>query len=1198
MKTYRFVFLFAMLSVLPFTARAADVTTVINAQININGEVISWEPRERSNLLYGSFTVVAYVNGVECGASSYSDANEGNPDYPPSYYYPVIVTTDAANIGKTIEMHLVVTAPDESDDEYGFWYGSEFANISNGEYVIQDISYSTELTVKDGEYGSAEEESFVTLNFVSPTEVTLPETIKVKVNETVDLLSLLSYSPQNASIPLDPSITWDFGNSAEFINVVDNKLIGLADTGARGAYLGGSFTNGSLSMWTIVSVIDPDVCTVYASLYRDGSEYVKLSFDQDTKTSPVLSAYVNGQRVAGPVSFQRDFSQQMGGYFLLKLKDAPEGNIEFRVSNYSFGVYSSSELIVQSASLMDVTGASFMTTFPFKKGETYGSSYNTVKVEMVTPKQVALSPSEISVPVGIPVSIKNTFEVSFLSDTGGPASIPSAYTATWNVGNYVREFTINGDEMTPQTLFPDPVVVNVDITNEDFNLQLSGRVSVTVKELLTGISFAEHYQNVKRGGDVNIYYSPIPESATYPDVMWEYDKKAFMIGNDPTGAPIMKVTENAPYGDYEIVAIALDENGEETDISDTIFVTVCAPVERIDVSTKGLLMTVGQTIALSDYVKVLPEEACDREFYVMLEKQGNGILMEGEDEEGNPVITAVELGGPLTVTVVAADNREVTAQFPVAVVTPLTGLAFQEPMQYRRPGEGVNTALTPIPRDASGYITTLEYDKNVFEQKSADAGLSVKANAPYGTYEVVASAEDIFGNDLKISSKLEVIICAPVSEIQVVSPITMALNEERALSSLVTVLPEEACDKEYGVQVSSDGNSQVVSVDSEDEEGDIIIEAVGYGKATLTVFSFDNQSITAKIEVTVADVLTSISFANRRQQGYPGTVINSEWSYSSANAIQPEVRFEYDKTVFEEQATPAGAPTFVVKEVAPAGEYKIVGKAYYDEVYQNISDTIYVSVWAHVTDIETTPLNMTVGDVVELAPYINIEPSNAHNKEYNVRSSNEDIVRVVPTLNNQRVSYTAVAVAEGSTTLKVISNDQSIEKELQVTVAAKVIPVADIAIAKGHESHTLWVGERLDLTPSLYIISPQDATNQNVEWSSSDATIVKITSEATNNGVTAVALKAGTATLTVKTVDGGKTATISVTVWSHVESVTLTEQSLSLTKGQSAVLDGYVKVSPEDAHDRAVRWTTSDKGVATVSEGNGQWSVTAVGDGE
>ena len=120
-------------------------------------------------------------------------------------------------------------------------------------------------------------------------------------------------------------------------------------------------------------------------------------------------------------------------------------------------------------------------------------------------------------------------------------------------------------------------------------------------------------------------------------------------------------------------------------------------------------------------------------------------------------------------------------------------------------------------------------------------------------------------------------------------------------------------------------------------------------------------------------------------------------------------------------------------------------------------------------------------------------------------------------------------------------------------------------------------------------ITPSNATNQNVTWESSDTKVATV-----DNGlVTAVA--EGTATITVTTADGGKTATCEVTVTqpakTPVTSVTLDKTSLTLDVGGSDTL--AVTVKPDNATNKAVTWSTSNKNVATVNNG----VVTAVGAG-
>lgn len=121
-------------------------------------------------------------------------------------------------------------------------------------------------------------------------------------------------------------------------------------------------------------------------------------------------------------------------------------------------------------------------------------------------------------------------------------------------------------------------------------------------------------------------------------------------------------------------------------------------------------------------------------------------------------------------------------------------------------------------------------------------------------------------------------------------------------------------------------------------------------------------------------------------------------------------------------------------------------------------------------------------------------------------------------------------------------------------------------------------------------ITPSNATNQNVTWESSDTKVATV-----DNGlVTAVA--EGTATITVTTADGGKTATCEVTVTQPAEtpvaSVTLDKTSLTLDVGGSDTLTATVK--PDDATNKAVTWSTSNENVATVDQ-NG--NVKAVGAG-
>lgn len=116
-------------------------------------------------------------------------------------------------------------------------------------------------------------------------------------------------------------------------------------------------------------------------------------------------------------------------------------------------------------------------------------------------------------------------------------------------------------------------------------------------------------------------------------------------------------------------------------------------------------------------------------------------------------------------------------------------------------------------------------------------------------------------------------------------------------------------------------------------------------------------------------------------------------------------------------------------------------------------------------------------------------------------------------------------------------------------------------------------------------VKPDNATDKNVTWSSSDSSIATVDE---TGKVTAV--KIGSATITAKA--GDKTAECKVTVFVAVTSVELNKTTLSLIEGDSETLTATVK--PDNATDKTVSWSSSDEKVATVKDGK----VTAVKVGE
>jgi len=168
------------------------------------------------------------------------------------------------------------------------------------------------------------------------------------------------------------------------------------------------------------------------------------------------------------------------------------------------------------------------------------------------------------------------------------------------------------------------------------------------------------------------------------------------------------------------------------------------------------------------------------------------------------------------------------------------------------------------------------------------------------------------------------------------------------------------------------------------------------------------------------------------------------------------------------------------------------------------------------------------------------------------------------------------ALKAGKATITVTTVDGNKSAVCEVTVTDKTIAVTGVTLNKSTLSLEVGSSETLVAT-----VQPDNATNKNVTWSSSDKSVATV-----DAGGKLSALKAGKTTITVTTEDGGKSAVCEVTVKEAtiaVTGVTLNKSTLSLEVGGSETL--VATVQPDNATNKNVTWSSSDKSVATVDAG-------------
>lgn len=211
---------------------------------------------------------------------------------------------------------------------------------------------------------------------------------------------------------------------------------------------------------------------------------------------------------------------------------------------------------------------------------------------------------------------------------------------------------------------------------------------------------------------------------------------------------------------------------------------------------------------------------------------------------------------------------------------------------------------------------------------------------------------------------------------------------------------------------------------------------------------------------------------------------------------------------------------------------------------------------------------LTLSEGEEETLVASVYPDNATNKKVTWQSSNESVATVL--------EGTVTAKMAGEATIVVKTDDGGFTARCKVIVNPKVYQVESVKLSKSEL--TLTEDEEQVLIATVY---PDNATNKNVTWTSTDGSVASVDS---NGKVTAH--KAGYTTIRVTTEDGGKTATCGVTVKAKhypVERVGLSHSSVQMTEGDLLTLTATVY--PLNATDKSVRWSSSNTTVAVVENG-------------
>ncbi|EOH96111.1 M6 family metalloprotease domain-containing protein [Enterococcus moraviensis ATCC BAA-383] len=453
---------------------------------------------------------------------------------------------------------------------------------------------------------------------------------------------------------------------------------------------------------------------------------------------------------------------------------------------------------------------------------------------------------------------------------------------------------------------------------------------------------------------------------------------------------------------------------------------------------------------------------------------------------------------------------------------------------------------------SKSYLTK-ENELSLFNVETVPTSKTTDGASP----KLDLSVEEKKDNTVKISFKNAKVISVTGITLE---PKTVELEEKGSKQLTTTVTPTDATNKTV---TWSSSNEAVATVTAEGK-----VEAIKAGKATITATTEDGKK-TATSEVTVIPAVIEVT----------GVSVNP-----AALELEEKTSGQLTATI-----TPANATNKTVKwassdetiaKVTAEGKVEAIkaGKATITATTEDgkktaTSEVTVIPAVIKVTGVSVNPAALELEEKTSKELTATITPANATNKTVKWASSDETIAKVT-------AEGKVEAIKAGKATITATTEDGKKTAASEVTVIPAVIKVTGVSVNPAALELEEKTSGQLTAT-----VTPTDATNKTVTWSSSNEAVATVTTAGKVE-----AIKAGKATITATTEDGKKTAVTELTVkaaFIDVTNVTL-DKELFLEVDQQT--EAKATITPSNATNQNVKWGSLDTSVATVDQ---QGKITA-----
>lgn len=673
--------------------------------------------------------------------------------------------------------------------------------------------------------------------------------------------------------------------------------------------------------------------------------------------------------------------------------------------------------------------------------------------------------------------------------------------------------------------------VTITCTTVDGGFKDTCKVSVVISA--QGITLSRTSVTVEAGYNYQLTATVTPASTTNKDIIW--------TSSDET---VARVNSNGLVSVLAGGTCIITATTVSGGISASCTFTVIQNPSGVELDSNVRTMYVGQVATLT--ATVLPLTATTRE--VTWTSSNDKVATV------NPkgLVTALSRGTAIITAKTKVGGYTATCAVTVGDKVAVTGLKIDSTNLNMIKGDSYTILATISPSNAS--------EKTIIWSSSNSGVATVNEGVvtAVGTGETIITAVTRDGSYQK---QCKVSVTQPVTGVSLAFD-TIKLAKGKSKTLKANIEPADASEKKL-IWESSDESVATVTSSG-------VIRAKGAGNATIIVTTVDG-GYSASCNVNVYTAVTGVTLSADRVEIPKGEKRILTATIEPADAQNQELTWTSSNTDVVRVDAITGQVT---------GRTTGTAKITVTTADGGFSDSCIVEVVQLATGVTLSfsSISLEAGKTKTISA--SVTPSSATYKTVTWTSSNEKIAKV-----NSAGKVTAISA--GSVTITATSKDGAASASCKVTVKQPATSVTIKSTSGTDLSKTtlkIAVGSKKTIVATL---KPNNVTNKNVTWSTSNKSIATVTSSGVVKGI-----KAGSVKITATSGDGAASKTITIKIYTPVKSVSLNKTSLTLKEGGSATVTPTIQ--PSNATYKTVTWTSSNYDVATVDE-NGKITAKSVG---